>query len=294
MPDHDAPAARPDLEPGAVGNLLAGTRSASEFRTARYQDSVTMRSEAGEDISRVTTFNESGPNALGEVQSLFEASVLGDHPDASMLSLLRAVGGALLTGTSSPVAAITDQYQVEKIRELQKEFLEANNDSLLKLSDYLSKAKKAMRDLAEMMAQSPFDPSKLTGLLAKKRTAGNATLRDIDAALQRTTDPAERARLQGMRDDLTRWMTDRDARTAKEQAQVGDLAGRLQGLEAQMMRQRDVLEQAGLSDGPRNLTSDGRVTETSHHRPDAAAHVASLQDMLLGSKVGIDRMLRLE
>lgn len=289
-----APRPLPDLAPGTVGNLLAGTRSASEFRTIHHQDSLTMRAEVGGDISRFTAFKDSGPDALGEVQSLFESAVLGDKPDASMLSLLRAVGGALLTGTSSPVAAITDQYQAEKIRELQKEFLEINNESLTKLGDHLGKAKRAIRELSEMMAESPFHPSRLSELLDKKRRMGDSTLREIDAALERTTDPEERKRLQAMRDDLTDWMGQRDARAAKENTEVGDLVGRLQGLEAQMYRQRGLLEEAAWSEGPRNLTSGGHVVETSHHRPDAAMHVASLQDMLLGSKVPFDRMIGAE
>ncbi len=292
MPDRDTSAARPDLAAGAVDNLLDGTRSSSAFRTARYQDSLAMRAETGADLSRVTAFGESGPDPLGEVRSSFESAVVGDQPDTSTWGLLRAIGGAMLTGTSSPIASITDQYQVEKIRELQKAFLDTHHSSLSSLSDNVSKAKRAMRDLAEMVAQSPFDPSRLTDLLRRKRQAGNDTLRDIDERLTMTTDPAERARLQGMRDDLTGWMAERDARTAAEQEQVGDLAGRLQGLESRMMQQRGLLEQAGASEGPRNVTSGGRVVETSHHRPDAPIHVASLQDLLLGAKAGIDQMLR--
>jgi len=286
------PEPRADLAPGTVDRLLAGTKERSAFRTARQQDGLAIRSQTDPEISRFSEFKESGYDPLAEVQSSFERAVVGDHADPSTLGLLRAIGGGLLAGTTSPVASITDQYQVEKIRDLQKQFLEANNDSLLKLSDYLGKAKRLMRELSELMAQNPFDPSRLRDLLGKKRRAGNDSLRDIDAALARTTDPAERARLQGMRDDLTQWMGERDVRTAKEQDEVGGLVGKLQGLEAQMMRQRGLLEQAAWSEGPRNLTSGGRVVETSHHRPDAVTHVASLRDMLLGSKAGIDGMLR--
>jgi hypothetical protein len=262
------------------------------MRTARYQDSVSMRGEADPEISRFTAFNEAGPDPLADVQSLFESAVVGDKPDPSTWGLVRAIGGAMLTGTSSPIASITDQYQVAKIRELQKTFLEANNESLLKLGDYLGKAKRAMRELAEQMGANPLNPMPLRDLLAKKRRLGDASLRDIDAALEHASDSAEAARLRAMRDDLTSWMAERDARTEAEQGEVGALIGRIQGLETQMMRQRGILEQAAASEGPRNLTNDGRVVETSHHRPDAAMHAASLQDMLLGSKAGIDSMLR--
>jgi hypothetical protein len=282
---------RPDLEPGAVDSLLAGARERSGFRTARYQDSVKLRAEVSPEVSRLTPFSESGPNALGDTQSSFESAVLGSTPDTSTAGLLRAIGGAMLAGMTSPIASITDEYQVGKIRDLQKAFLDANNDSLLKMNESLAKAKRAMRDLSEMMAQSPFDPSALTKLLRQKQRAGNDALQDIDARLQLATDPDERRRLEGMRDDLTHWMKERDERTSAEQGQVGALTGRLQGLEQQMMLQRGRLEEAALSDGPRNVTNGGRVIETSHDRPDAAMHAAGLQDMLLGSKAGIDSML---
>ena len=94
-----------------------------------------------------------------------------------------------------------------------------------------------------------------------------------------------------MRDDLTSWMEERDARTAAEYGEVGDLAGRVQGMEAQMARQRNMLEQAAWSQGPTNQTSGGRVVDTSHHSPNAITHVASLHDMLMGSKAAFDKML---
>jgi uncharacterized membrane protein len=286
-----SPRPQPDLRPGSVGRFLEEMRSASEFRTGRYQDSLAMRSEVGGGVSRFVPFKDTGPDPLGEVQSLFEAAVVGDKPDPSTLGLLRAIGGALLTGTSSPIAAITDQYQAERIRELQKDFLDRNNDTLTSLSDHLGKAKRAIRELSEMLGTSPFDHSRLSKLLEQKRRLGNSALESIDAALARTHDPEERKRLEAKRRELTEWMAERDTRTAKESDEVGTLIGRLQGMEAEMFRQRGLLEDAAWSEGPKNQTSGGRVVDTSHHRPDAAMHAASLQDMLLSSKAEFDRMI---
>ena len=197
----------------------------------------------------------------------------------------------MLTGTSSPVAAIADQYQVNKIRELQKAFFEANNESLLKMGEKLSVAKLAMRRLSELMSETPFRARPLTDLLERKRRLGNSTLEDLNNAIAQSSDPSERARLEAMRDDLTSWMEERDVRTAAEYGEVGDLAGRLHGLDAQMARQTGLLERAAWAEGPSNQTSGGKVVDTSHHSPNAVTHVASLHDMLMGSKAALDKML---
>ena len=39
-------------------------------------------------------------------------------------------------------------------------------------------------------------------------------------------------------------------------------------------------------------TEDFKVVSTTHNRPDAVMHVASLKDLLLNSKVGFDRHIK--
>jgi hypothetical protein len=185
---------------------------------------------------------------------------------------------------------------VSKIRELQAEFFKNNADDLVELSENMSTAKRAMRELAELMGSYGPNPKKLAELMEKKRRVGNTTREDIDRALERSTDPAERARLQALKAEAARQQAERDARMAAEQEELNNLNGRLHGVDAELYRQRMRMEEAARSLSPRTDTSgrgtsDFKVVGTTHTQPDAIIHATSLKDLLLGSKAGFDQHL---
>lgn len=282
----------PDLRSGTTRDSLYWMRSGAELRTAPWGDAVEMRAQVGGDPTFVP-FRGTGADAFGDVQSELERIMFGDTVDTG---ILRALGGGMFATLTSPISTVTDHYQVARIRELQQEFFKNNADVLVELSDKMGTAKRLMRELAEMMGSARLEARKLADLMERKRRVGNATLEKIDESLARRTDPAERARLQGLKDEMTSWMTQRDARIAAEQAEVQDLNGRLNGLDAEMYRQLGRMEKAAHSESPRTDTSgrgtaDFKVIGTTHTQPDAIVHAASLKDLLLNSKVGFDQYI---
>ena len=285
----------PDLPKGTVHRNLESLRSLSELHTGPWKGAIDTRTAIGAGDPSFVPFTGEGADALGEVQSAFEHAVLGDKLDTGYTGVLRAALGAPFQAATSPIATITDEYQVARIRELQKQFLQNNGPTLIRLSEKLAKAKRAIREMAGLMDPAPVHPRAIGDLLEKKSRVGDRTLQEIESALAHATDPAERKRLKSLEDDLTGWMAQRDERVKREYQEAGGLEGRLSGLEAQMFRQRDVLRKAAWSESPSTLTRAGtdppEVLSTTHVRPDATLHVASLKDLLLNSKVGLDQHL---
>jgi hypothetical protein len=285
----------PDLRPGTTKDSLYWVRSGAELRTGPWRDAVEMRAQVGGDPTFVP-FRGTGADAFGDVQSQLERVMFGDTVDTGYSGILRALGGGMFATLTSPISTVTDQYQVGRIRELQQEFFKNNADILVELSDKMDTAKRLMREIADMMRPVGLDARKIADLVERKRRVGNATLEKINDTLIRTTDPTERKRLQGVKDEMTRWMAERNARIAAEKDEVRDLTGRLNGLDAELYRQQGQMEKAAHSESPRTDTSgrgtaDFKVIATTHTQPDAMVHAASLKDLLLNSKIGFDQYI---
>jgi hypothetical protein len=281
-----------DLPQGLVAESLGNTVALSGGRIGRWSRALETRAMDEREPDFIP-FTESGPDALETVESLLEAAVGGDP---SLTGMLKGLGSGLLTMVEEPIAAITDDYQVGKIKELQAKFLRENGPTLLALDEALRNAKARMRELSELLNTTPVDWVMPGHLLAEKSTVGNLTLSNIERALERTKDPQERARLESLRDEMTQWMAQRDARVEAERPEVDELRERLSELEQTIAELRSVMHQAATSAGPRTDTGGQpggpfAVVNTSHHRPDAVAHVVSLHDLLLGARAKLTQAI---
>jgi hypothetical protein len=276
---------RPDLLPGVVSDGLAAIARDSENRLGHFHDGLKPGAQAGFEPPRLVPFTERGPDELAKVPSFLEQSI-GDA-DPTTLGLLRALGGSLLHGSGSPVQALTDEFwSAPAVREAQKHFMDENEATLRAMSDAMGRAKRALRELSGIKPQ--LHAREMRDLLDRKSQAGNDTLRRIDSALGSESDPDARAQLQASRDDLSTWMSERDARVGQEREEVSQLANRIDAVESRAYKQRGILEQAAGSEGPRNLVADGRVVETSHHRPEALGHALNLQELLRAAKASLN------
>jgi hypothetical protein len=244
---------------------------------------------------RFVPFKDEGPDAFQSVESMLSDALGGGTASTTHLGIAKDLAMGMLTAITQPIAVVTDEYQVDKIRELQQAFLRNHEAVLTGLDESLSKAKASMRGLEALVEGLSLGATELRRIFEAKRRAGNAELWDIDRALEATSDPEERARLQAMKDDLEAWMDERDRRVEAEAPEVAELRNRLRWFEDELYRQRRLFEEAGRSAGPR--TQMGRAgpgaplepISTTHTRPDAVAHVTGLYDMMLASKAALDR-----
>ncbi|HWP42566.1 MAG TPA: hypothetical protein VNO14_04980 [Blastocatellia bacterium] len=267
----------------------------SSERTGRWARLLGTRAK-NEQAPELIPFTEEGPDALANVESLLESAVGGDP---SLAGTLKGLGGGLLTVLSEPIAVITDEYQAGRVKELRAAFLRENADTLIALDESLRAAKARMRELSALLGNATVgsnwpEPDRI---LAEKMTVGDRVLRDINRALQETNDPQERARLEALRDEMTEWMAERDARIEAERPEVDELRERLSQLWDQLLNLRPIIREAATATGPKTEVgcphpdAEMAVLTTTHHRPDAVAHVVSLRDLLLAARAGLTRAM---
>ncbi len=287
LPPRPAPAPRhDDLSIDTVRDSLANTASNHSDAVQPWAKALATSAKQGGPPS-FRTFDPSGPNPLKPVESMFEKAI-GSDPTTG--GFLKGMGNYLLTAVGQPVTGFTDEYQVAKIRELQKKFLEDHDYTLRQLSEDLGRAKVNMRLLANMLDDTSFGTGKLDQIMKEKKEVGDHERLRIQDALDNTKDPEARKKLQAMKDDMDKWTVDRDQRLKAEQPAVDTLHGKMDKLNDQVLKQRDSMRAAADSSGPSNLTgSDGkggpnRVLESSHVQPDAAMHAATLHNFLLRSR----------
>ncbi len=284
-----------DLPQGLVAESLGNTIAMSGGRIGWWTRALETRA-MDERAAEVIPFTDEGPDVLASVESLLESTVGGD---ASLTGTLKGLGGGLLTTLDEPIAVTVDEYQAGKIKEMQAAFLRENADALIALDESLRAAKARMRELSKLLdtATVGSDWPEPDRILAQKSTVGDRTLRNIEHALRVTDDPRERARLEALRDEMTQWMGERDARIEAERPEVDELRERLSRLWEQVLESKALMHDAEESGGP--TTEVGRahagaaptVVKTTHHRPQAVAHVVSLRDVLLASRMGLARAM---
>ena len=282
-------ARRDDLPDGIVADSLDDTLDRSNGVVGSWARALNTRAKDPTGPA-FTEFSESGPDVLTKIESLLDSAV---GADPSLAGTLTALGGGFLAILNDPIAVATDEYQASAVKEAQASFVRDNADALMALDESIRAAKAKMRELSELLDRTSVgsnwpEPDKL---LVEKSQVGNRTLRDIEDALQQAQDPEERARLKDLRSELTEWMAERDARIEAERPDVDELREHMSELWDRVLELRPIMRDAAASAGPRTETGRSeaggplRVLSTTHHRPDAVAHVISLHDLLLATRV---------
>ena len=282
----------PDLAPGTVHDALFDTLSRANAATVKWAKPIAANAQQP-TAPAFRPFTDSEPNPMQRVESMAEHAV---GADPSLMGMVGGFGNFLLTTmplVGDPVTAITDQYQVEKIRDLQAKFLKDHGDTLRDLDEDLSNTKLHMRELGDLLDKTWFDKAKLDKIMKDKQRAGDHERAQIEDALKRTTDPAERQKLEAMKDDLDKWRADRDRRLSREKPDVDLLKLQLEAYNDGIYDQKSAIIDAGNSASPSTSTgrrtpdSPNRVIDSSHTRPDAVMHVASLHNLLLQARGGL-------
>jgi len=276
----------PDLMPGTVKDSLADTLDRSQQVNQKWANALkTSARQGGEPKFR--SFDDRAPDPLKHVESLLDHAI---GSDPSTTGFLKGMGSFLTTAIGHPIASLTDEYQVAKIKEMQDKFLKDHDWVLQALSEDLGQAKVNMRALANRLEQTYFDPSALDRIMKQKSEAGDRVGYAIDDALKASNDPEERKKLQALKDDLDNWKKERDERIGKEKPDVDLLRDRLGKTNEAVFKQARSMMEAANSPGPTTMTGRNpgeqvsHVIESTHTRPDAVLHVASLHSFLLRSR----------
>jgi hypothetical protein len=280
------PQRAPDLASGTVKDSLTDILERSQQANQKWGNALkTSARQTGDP--RFRPFTDSAPDPLKHVESLLDHAV---GSDPSMAGFLKGMGSFFMTAIGHPIASATDEYQVAKIKALQDKFLQDHDYVLQALSEDLGHAKVNMRQLGNLLEQTHFDPSKLAQIMKQKSEAGDRTGYAIDDALKSSTDPQERKKLQALKDDLEKWKKERDDRIGKEKPDVDLLRDRLGKTNDLVWKQSQSMMDAANSPGPTTMTGRNpgeqvsHVIESTHTRPDAVLHVASLHNFLLRSR----------
>lgn len=280
----DTSTANTDLKPETVADALMA--SAEKARAASGPWAQRLDAANVDDPPSFQPFVGDGADPLARSESMLEAAIGADPTTGGMA---RGLTMGALTMLSRPVSAITDEYQVARIRELQEAFFRDHGDELVMLSDDLGRAKMNMRLLANMLDQTNFDRGGLDRIMKQKAAMGNRQRRKLKQALDQAKTPEERQKIAAMMADLDNWTIERDERLAAEQPAVDMLGEKLVGLWEEVEKQRLSLSEAASSPGPTTVTGGRadqprRVLESTHTQPDAVIHAASLHNFLLESR----------
>lgn len=148
-----------------------------------------------------------------------------------------------------------------------------------------------LRSLSAMSARAAtqFDPDGPRRILDRMHTLGDTVLRQIEGRLAATDSRGERKLLQDLRDEMWKWLDERDARIHEARLAVEDLAARANALRCESLSQAGRLAQAsdlaGEAAGP--MTA-GRVDDVrGHAKPEAASFASSLRAFVLGARANI-------
>ena len=295
LPPPPTPAPRPhvtphdDLSLDTVKDSLGWTAGNAKDATAPWAKAMATASQQGGPLGAPPSFKPDGLNPLSPVESMFEQAVGGDP---SLKGMLKGVGSGILTGIGHPISALTDQYQVSKMRDLQAQFLKKNDFWLRRLSEGLGEAKANMRALANLMDATSFDRGKLDQIMKRKKACGDGVRNQIDDALANAKTPEERAKLKAMKDDMDKWSAERDQRMKAEQPAIDAMNKKTDQFNAQLASQRGPMRAAADSDGPHNETgvdANGHpvIYATDHIMPGAVQYSAGIRNTLLRARAGM-------
>ena len=274
----------PDLEPGFVTDQLSWSVDSENSHIGSLATAGTTQTSGNPTFKSFTS--NPGADVLRPVDSKLENAVDASSPEAA---LARFLGSSVL----SPFTSAVDQYQVSKIRDAQQKFYQDHGQTLKNLSQDLSDARRAMKDLASWVSQQHLPDNGIRDIMQQKAATGNQAMSDLNDALASATDPDDRAKLQAMKSDFDKWTADRDARLKPEWKEETDLENRIDKIDQVVaFGQPDTLMSAAMSNGPTIETGGGNVISSTHQQPQALSYVQGLRDFLLGDRYQMIKTVR--
>jgi hypothetical protein len=231
-----------------------------------------------------------GPGVLDAPKSIADQFAEETIRDTSFFNVAKA----MLAAQGSPIAMLTSEYQTDKIKNLQKAFLSDNASALSNLSKHRQDLLKDLWDLNDALGgESPGrkGENKLPGIgRAMEIIAKKKQLRDEAATSRASADnwvpgetPEALANQKLYKDKLDKFLPDSQKKLDTDTSEANDLESRLQKL-------NDMLYGAkvNLSGTVSDLAYKLNGAKLGPERPESAAFVAAMRNVLLGTKPTFD------
>ena len=249
-------------------------------------------------------FSGADPGGLGAIQSRTEQTGFEAFGD----NTLKKIANYLDEKFFHFFASSADQATVDKVRNLQKQFFENHGRDLQAMDDAANSVMAKMGELGRFLNGQPtsrgqfsghLPDNDITGIMQKKSALGTGLAPQVDDALAAAKDPDDRAKLQGMKDDLQSWLKDRDDRVKKEWPQVSSLQGCVDTMNTEISRQRaGLLKAADDNFALRNKQrpylvspTDTSPGESNLMTPALAQYIASMRNSLLQGRTQFNVLL---
>lgn len=269
---------------GMVRDHFTLTSGILATRGERWRDEINRAQRESEfDLRGVT---DSGPTALDRLQSrgeLLAEGLIESKP-------LQALEAGL--GLMSPISALTEAYQVAKIDAMQEQFIKDYGPVLKEMARHMGMVARRLQDLSDLADENKvkFRDPEIDRIMQEKRTKGDATMRRIDERLRAAKTPEEREKLQALKGDLTKWMTDRDARVAKDEVEVREIDIRGSVLAKELAYQASRMGKAAVmaQNAVGGINADPRLDYVIHTRPETALLAAGIRQHLLNSRADVE------
>ncbi|HLI64949.1 MAG TPA: hypothetical protein VKU90_01175 [Caulobacteraceae bacterium] len=264
----------PDIESGAVGH------SVRDLLTSQNEQLGPLARGAvrpqGEAAPTFPTFDARGGTGLRAPSTILDRALDASSPEAAVAKF---VGTAVL----NPATSAVDAYKTGQIRQAQADFLNKYAPVLKDMSKNLGDAMRAMHALGDWLGKNQIPTNDIRGIMQRKAATGDQEGRDLDDALDSTTDPDTRAKLQAMKNDFDAWKKDRDTRVANEWKEETDLENRIDKMNREAFyNQSTLLSGAGRAgDRPGIETSGDQVTNSTHQLGSALNYAAGIRNLLL-------------
>lgn len=139
-----------------------------------------------------------------------------------------------------------------------------------------------------------LDPHACGRILARMSNLGDIPLRQIEGRLAASDSRTKRKQLQDLRDEMWKWLAERDASIHEAQLAAEDLSGRIEALSKESLEQSRLLaEAADIAYRAAGRSNTGIGHDPSRHlAPEAAGLTASLRAFVRSAKAKIAAPLR--
>jgi len=291
LPPPPQPRPRPIARTPDIPPDLVQSRIRSMMRDAAGGDGVNMYNAVPSQPLNPAfrPFDASGgTDPLHHIESVLTE---GTGNDPSTMGFIKDMAHILSTPWGRPVRTITDLLpswlggRLDAIEKKQAAFLQNHAWDLTALSETLSDAFAAMGRLTVLLDAFKSEMKPINDIMREKKSLGRALRDEIAAALADSDDPEERGQLQAQKDDMDAWLLDCDARLGRDQSLVGSQPEKLPEAIDAAYSAIEKITAARIAEAPSNMTSSGRIVETTHTRPDAARYVQGLAGFLVQLRV---------
>ncbi|MDP9325259.1 MAG: hypothetical protein M3O87_01810 [Candidatus Dormibacteraeota bacterium] len=280
-----------DLDTGMVRDQFNQIASGSNDATSKWADKVADAAAKGGRL-KVPSFNGDKAGLLTAPDSELDKAMGVDPRHTGVKDIIKSVGAGMGYMFSHPWTSFADPRAIDKIKAAQKQFLDEYSGTLTRMSEELGDVTRTFREIGDLMDKANFSRGKLEQLMKDKEACGADVYARINRDLDAATDPDQRAELQRQKADMEAWFKECDARIAREKPTVDGLGQRIDAMQNEMARQRQVIEDARWSRGPGNMTTTGgRIIESSHLSPESVDYARGLRDVLAGSRAGLDKAM---